>query len=64
MIVRCQHHKTKCVCLPMFCVVRPKFYEGCILNSFGSRFLVPVVGFGDQVNQKCVLKVCVCAIFL
>ena len=33
-------------------------------SGFGFGFRVPVVGFGDQVNLKCVLKACVCAIFL
>ena len=39
-------------------------WEGRILNSFGFGFRVPVAGFGDQVNLKCVLKACVCATFL
>ena len=38
--------------------------EGRILNGFGFGFQVPVAGFGDQVNLKCVLKACVCATFL
>ena len=33
-------------------------------SGFGFGFRVPVAGFGDQVNLKCVLKACVCAIFL
>ena len=30
--------------------------EGRILNGFGFGFRVPVSGFGDQVNLKCILK--------
>ena len=40
------------------------FTKGRILNGFGFRFWVPVAGFSDQVNLKCILKACVCAIFL
>ena len=44
--------------------VKWKIDEGRILNGFGFGFRVPVLGFGDQVNLKCVLKACVCATFL
>ena len=42
---------------------RPLNVEGRILNGFGFGFRLPVSGFGDQVNLKCILKACVCTTF-
>ena len=33
-------------------------------SGFSFGFRVPVAGFSDQVNLKCILKACVCAFFL
>ena len=48
----------------VFIVFGAKFQEGYILNGFGFGFRVPVSGFGDQVNLKCILNACVYATFL
>ena len=37
------------------CLPKVGWGEGRILNGFGFGFRVPVAGFGDQVNLKCVL---------
>ena len=60
-----------CVCVTLIHSIKynwgylqPPVLEGRILNGFGFGFRVPVSGFGDQVNLKCILKACVCATFL